>query len=92
MLTTSKGAAVILVTGGAGFIGANFILDWLRVSDEPVLNLDALTYAGPFRRKTNEPFLLSPRVATASPRYAHSLCRGDKCAQSVSLPERPNLR
>ena len=46
MLTTSKGAAVILVTGGAGFIGANFILDWLRVSDEPVLNLDKLTYAG----------------------------------------------
>ena len=37
---------VILVTGGAGFIGANFILDWLRVNDEPVLNLDKLTYAG----------------------------------------------
>jgi len=37
---------LILVTGGAGFIGANFILDWLRESDEPVLNLDKLTYAG----------------------------------------------
>ena len=37
---------MIFVTGGAGFIGANFILDWLRVSDEPVLNLDKLTYAG----------------------------------------------
>ena len=37
---------MILVTGGAGFIGANFILDWLRVSDEPVINLDKLTYAG----------------------------------------------
>jgi len=37
---------VILVTGGAGFIGANFVLDWLKGSDEPVLNLDALTYAG----------------------------------------------
>ena len=36
----------ILVTGGAGFIGSNFVLDWLRSSDEPVLNLDALTYAG----------------------------------------------
>ena len=35
-----------LVTGAAGFIGANFVLDWLRVSDEPVLNLDKLTYAG----------------------------------------------
>jgi dTDP-glucose 4,6-dehydratase len=37
---------MILVTGGAGFIGSNFVLDWLRSSDEPVLNLDALTYAG----------------------------------------------
>ncbi len=37
---------MILVTGGAGFIGANFVLDWLAGSDEAVLNLDALTYAG----------------------------------------------
>ena len=37
---------MILVTGGAGFIGANFVLDWLAQSDEPVLNLDKLTYAG----------------------------------------------
>jgi len=37
---------VILVTGGAGFIGGNFVLDWLATSDEPVINLDALTYAG----------------------------------------------
>jgi dTDP-glucose 4,6-dehydratase len=37
---------MILVTGGAGFIGANFVLDWLRQMDEPVLNLDKLTYAG----------------------------------------------
>ena len=37
---------MILVTGGAGFIGANFVLDWLATNDEPVLNLDALTYAG----------------------------------------------
>lgn len=36
----------ILVTGGAGFIGANFVLDWLAGNDEPVLNLDKLTYAG----------------------------------------------
>jgi len=36
----------ILVTGGAGFIGANFVLDWLAGSDEPVINLDKLTYAG----------------------------------------------
>lgn len=37
---------MILVTGGAGFIGANFVLNWLAVNDEPVLNLDKLTYAG----------------------------------------------
>ena len=36
----------ILVTGGAGFIGSNFVLDWLAQSDEPILNLDNLTYAG----------------------------------------------
>ena len=37
---------MILVTGGAGFIGANFILDWIAGGGEPVLNLDQLTYAG----------------------------------------------
>ncbi|MBE9608434.1 dTDP-glucose 4,6-dehydratase [Chitinilyticum piscinae] len=37
---------MILVTGGAGFIGGNFVLDWLAGSNEPVINLDKLTYAG----------------------------------------------
>ena len=37
---------MILVTGGAGFIGANFVLDWLEQFDEAVINLDMLTYAG----------------------------------------------
>lgn len=37
---------MILVTGGAGFIGANFVLDWIELTGEPVVNLDALTYAG----------------------------------------------
>ncbi len=36
----------ILVTGGAGFIGSNFVLDWLEVVGTPVINLDKLTYAG----------------------------------------------
>ncbi|HEX9172628.1 MAG TPA: GDP-mannose 4,6-dehydratase, partial [Telluria sp.] len=36
----------ILITGGAGFIGSNFVLDWLAESDETVVNLDLLTYAG----------------------------------------------
>jgi len=37
---------MILVTGGAGFIGANFVLRWIKESSEPIINLDALTYAG----------------------------------------------
>ena len=37
---------MVLVTGAAGFIGSNFVIDWLAQSDEPVINLDALTYAG----------------------------------------------
>jgi dTDP-glucose 4,6-dehydratase len=37
---------MILVTGGAGFIGANFVLDWLEKTGEPLVNLDKLTYAG----------------------------------------------
>ena len=37
---------MILVTGGAGFIGSNFVLDWLAAGNEPLVNLDALTYAG----------------------------------------------
>ncbi|MDD3575843.1 MAG: GDP-mannose 4,6-dehydratase, partial [Halothiobacillus sp.] len=37
---------MILVTGAAGFIGSNFVLDWLGACDEPVVNLDKLTYAG----------------------------------------------
>ena len=36
----------LLVTGGAGFIGSNFVLDWLATGQEPVVNLDKLTYAG----------------------------------------------
>ena len=40
---------MILVTGGAGFIGSNFVLDWLATEREPVVNLDKLTYAGNLR-------------------------------------------
>ena len=38
--------APILVTGGAGFIGSNFVLDWLTADKGPLVNLDKLTYAG----------------------------------------------
>ena len=37
---------MILITGGAGFIGSNFVLKWLAANGEPVVNLDKLTYAG----------------------------------------------
>ena len=37
---------MILVTGGAGFIGSNFVLDWIAAEGTPVVNLDKLTYAG----------------------------------------------
>lgn len=57
---------MILVTGGAGFIGANFVLDWLAGSDEPVVNLDKLTYAG--NMETLAPLKGDPR---------HIFVRGD---------------
>jgi dTDP-glucose 4,6-dehydratase len=43
----------ILITGGAGFIGSNFVLDWLAQCDEPVVNLDKLTYAGNLENLAN---------------------------------------
>jgi dTDP-glucose 4,6-dehydratase len=57
---------MILVTGGAGFIGANFVLDWLASHDEPVVNLDKLTYAG--NMETLAPLKGDPR---------HIFVRGD---------------
>jgi len=41
-----RSEATILVTGGAGFIGANFVLQWIAEAGKPVVNLDKLTYAG----------------------------------------------
>ncbi len=46
LLAIALPTMAILVTGGAGFIGSNFVLDWLDHSDELVINLDKLTYAG----------------------------------------------
>ena len=44
---------MLLITGGAGFIGSNFVLDWLAQSDEPIVNLDKLTYAGNLQTLTS---------------------------------------
>ena len=44
---------MILVTGGAGFIGGNFVLDWIASTDEPVINVDKLTYAGNLQTLTS---------------------------------------
>ena len=49
----------ILVTGGAGFIGANFVLDWIRNAGTPVVNLDLLSYAG--NRESLEPVAADAR-------------------------------
>ena len=58
----------ILVTGGAGFIGSNFVLSWMRASGAALVNLDLLTYAG------NAANLAS---IEADPRY--TFVRGDIC-------------
>ena len=58
----------LLVTGGAGFIGSNFIQDWFANCNEPVINLDALTYAG----NPNNLNTLPAPAAPAAPRRARA--------------------
>jgi dTDP-glucose 4,6-dehydratase len=59
---------MILVTGGAGFIGSNFVLDWLRQHDEAIVNLDKLTYAGNLNN-----------LVTVRDDDRHIFVRGDIC-------------
>ena len=63
---------MILVTGGAGFIGSNFVLDWLAQGDGPVVNLDALTYAGN-----------TENLASLANDRRHVFVRGDICEQPL---------
>ena len=65
-MTTASEA--ILVTGGAGFIGANFILNWMQTAASPVINLDLLTYAG---NRAN--------LASITGDARHTLVEGDIC-------------
>jgi dTDP-glucose 4,6-dehydratase len=63
---------LILVTGGAGFIGANFVLDWLKAAGEPVVTLDKLTYAG------------NPEnLASLQGDARHQLVQGDICDRDM---------
>jgi dTDP-glucose 4,6-dehydratase len=64
--------SAILVTGGAGFIGSNFVLDWLAAGGGPVVNLDALTYAGNLENLAS---------VQNDPRYA--FVRGDICDKDL---------
>jgi dTDP-glucose 4,6-dehydratase len=63
-----SGTNSILVTGGAGFIGSNFVLDWLTSGHGPVVNLDKLTYAGNLEN-----------LAAVAGSSAHTFVRGDIC-------------
>ena len=62
----------ILVTGGAGFIGSNFVIDWAAQSDELVVNLDALTYAGNLQN-----------LASLKGNARHVFVKGDICDRAL---------
>ena len=91
----------ILVTGGAGFIGSNFVLDWLAHSDEFVVNLDKLTYAGnlrnldPVQENENHVFvqgdigdsaLVSKLLARYQPRAVLNFAAESHVDRSISGP------
>ena len=73
---------MILVTGGAGFIGSNYVIDWLQATGEPVVNLDKLTYAGNLQN-----------LAGLAGNEAHHFVRGDigdaAVVQSLLRQHRP---
>jgi dTDP-glucose 4,6-dehydratase len=81
--TTTAGCVMIFVTGGAGFIGSNFVLDWLAEDGETVINFDKLTYAGNLNN-----------LAALEGDARHIFVRGDICdgAQVLALFEQHRPR
>ena len=73
---------MILVTGGAGFIGSNFILDWLASEGEPVINLDKLTYAG-------NPGNLAALAQDARYRFVHGDINDRALVETLLREQRP---
>jgi dTDP-glucose 4,6-dehydratase len=65
----------ILVTSGAGFIGSNFVLDWLAQSDEPLISLHKLTYADNVEN-----------LQSLNGNHRHVFVQGDIC-DSALVPE-----
>ncbi len=93
---------MILVTGGAGFIGSNFVLEWLAHADEALVNLDKLTYAGNLQNlaaiehKPNHRFvkgdigdfeLVSQLLAANRPRAVINLAAESHVDRSIHGPE-----
>lgn len=92
---------MILVTGGCGFIGSAFILQWLQASDEPIVNLDLLTYAGNpgnlsaieqdpryrfFRGDIGDAELLARLLAEHRPRAVLNFAAESHVDRSISAP------
>ncbi|MES2817363.1 MAG: dTDP-glucose 4,6-dehydratase [Pseudomonadota bacterium] len=92
----------ILVTGSAGFIGANFVLDWLAQGDEPVISLDKLTYAGNRQNLASlegdarhrfvqgdigDPLLVAELLATHQPRAVLNFAAESHVDRSIHGPE-----
>jgi dTDP-glucose 4,6-dehydratase len=72
----------ILVTGGAGFIGSNFVMDWIESTGEPVVNLDALTYAGNLAN-------LASLAGDARHAFVHGDIRDRALVESLFTTHRP---
>src|SRR5690606_18993586 len=92
----------ILVTGGAGFIGSNFVLDWLSTSDETVINLDKLTYAGNLENLASlegkqqhifvrvvigDAYLITQLLAEHKPRAVINFAAESHVDRSIRVPE-----